>query len=302
MTVLVVGEALVDLITKPNGDIVAVPGGGPFNLARTLGRLGADVSFAGGISDDEFGQRIASMLAADGVNRALPTRAGLLTTLAIAALDEGGAATYRFYIEGTAAPAINDGDIELPEDLDALVVGTLGLVLEPAAVTTAALVAQAAPDTLVFVDPNCRPQVITDEVGYRERLEQVLHRADIVKVSGDDLDYLNPGADHMATARGFLDRGVHVVLFTDGAAGVRIITADAERVVPVPVVEVVDTVGAGDSFGGGFLAFWLSSGSSRADLTDIDKLTWAVSKAVAVAQITCQRVGANPPYLHELPH
>jgi len=206
--VLVVGEALVDLIAKPDGEVAAVPGGGPFNFARTLGRLGVDVSFAGGISDDIFGQTISSMLAADGVKQALTPRAGLLTTLALAALDESGAATYRFYIEGTAAPAVNVGDIELPEGLDALVVGTLGLVLEPAADATATAVAAAAETTLVLVDPNCRPLVINDEDGYRARLEKVLRRADVVKVSGDDLDYLNPGMDHREAVRGLIGLGV----------------------------------------------------------------------------------------------
>ena len=123
----------------------------------------------------------------------------------------------------------------------------------------------------------------------------------MVKVSGDDLDYLNPDGDHRETVRGFLDLGVKVVLFTDGAAGVRIVTRDEEIVVPVPAVTVVDTVGAGDSFGGGFLAFWLAKGLTRADLGNRDHLRWAVTRAVTVAAITCQRVGANPPYRHELP-
>ena len=300
MGALVIGEALVDLITTPSGEVSAIPGGGPFNLARTLGRLGVDVTFAGGISDDVFGQRIAAMLDADGVRQALPVRTGLLTTLALAALDEDGAATYRFYVEGTAAPAVKVGDVQLPEDLSALAVGTLGLVLEPAADATAAAVAAVSDSTLVFVDPNCRPSVINDEQRYRARLDEVLQRADVVKVSGDDLAYFSPDKDSIMAARGLLDHGVSVVLFTDGGEGVCVITPNDEFIVPVPSVEVVDTVGAGDSFGGGFLAFWLSRGLTRSDLGDHEQLRWAVGRAVTVAAITCTRVGANPPTLAEL--
>jgi fructokinase len=301
MSVLVIGEALVDLITTPSGEVSAVPGGGPFNLARTLGRLGTDVSFAGGVSDDVFGQRISAMLSADGVAQVLPVRTGLLTTLALAALDDSGVATYRFYVEGTAAPAVGPGDISLPEGLLALAVGTLGLVLEPAADSTVKAVAAASDSTLVFVDPNCRPSVIADEAAYRERLNRVFQRADVVKVSGDDLEYLSPGLERLEAARGLLEHGVHVVLFTDGAAGVHIVTREDDMVVAVPTVDVVDTVGAGDAFGGGFLAFWLARGLTRADLNSPENLKWAVGRAVTVAAMTCQRVGANPPYLHELP-
>jgi fructokinase len=105
----------------------------------------------------------------------------------------------------------------------------------------------------------------------------------------------------LEAARGLLEHGVHVVLFTDGAAGVHIVTREDDMVVAVPTVDVVDTVGAGDAFGGGFLAFWLARGLTRADLNSPENLKWAVGRAVTVAAMTCQRVGANPPYLHELP-
>ena len=301
MTVLVVGEALVDLIVSPDGSLEAVPGGGPFNLARTAARLGVATAFGGGISDDVFGRRIAALLRADDVDTPVTTRTGLNTTLAIAELDASGAASYTFYLDGTAAAELHDGDVVVGEEVDVLAVGTLGLVAEPIAATVERLVAGVADRVLVFVDPNCRPSVISDDVGYRARLERVLARADVVKVSGDDLAYLDAGSDPVAVARGLLALGPAVVLFTDGGDSVRFLCADGELVVPVPGVAVVDTVGAGDAFGGAFLAFWERDGHHRDDLTDLAKLRSAVERAIVVAGITCTRPGADPPHLAELP-
>ena len=301
MTVLVVGEALVDLIVSPDGSLEAVPGGGPFNLARTAARLGVTTAFGGGISDDVFGRRIAALLRADGVDTPVTTRTGLNTTLAIAELDASGAASYTFYLDGTAAAELHDGDVVVGDDVDILAVGTLGLVAEPIATTVERLVAGVADRVLVFVDPNCRPSVISDDARYRARLERVLARGDVVKVSGDDLAYLDAGSDPVAVARGLLALGPAVVLFTDGGDSVRILCADEELVVPVPGVDVVDTVGAGDAFGGAFLAFWERDGHHRDDLTDLAKLRSAVERAIVVAGITCTRPGADPPHLAELP-
>jgi len=301
VTVLVVGEALVDLIVSPDGSLEAVPGGGPFNLARTAARLGVTTAFGGGISDDVFGRRIAALLRADGVDTPVTTRTGLNTTLAIAELDASGAASYTFYLDGTAAAELHDGDVVVGDDVDILAVGTLGLVAEPIATTVERLVAGVADRVLVFVDPNCRPSVISDDARYRARLERVLARGDVVKVSGDDLAYLDAGSDPIAVARGLLALGPAVVLFTDGGDSVRILCADEELVVPVPGVDVVDTVGAGDAFGGAFLAFWERDGHHRDDLTDLAKLRSAVERAIVVAGITCTRPGADPPHLAELP-
>ena len=301
MTVLVVGEALVDLIVSPGGDLEAVPGGGPFNLARTAARLGVRTAFGGGISPDVFGRRIAALLEADGVATPVAPRTGLNTTLAIAELDSGGAASYTFYIDGTAAAELHDGDVVIGDDIEVLAVGTLGLIAEPIAATVEALVAGAPDRLLVFLDPNCRPTIIRDDAGYRARLDRVLRRADVVKVSGDDLAYLDPDGDPVEVARGLLAHGARVVLFTDGGDSVRILAGDTEVVVPVPGVQVVDTVGAGDAFGGAFLAFWQLAGHHRDDLGDLDKVCAAVERAIVVAGITCTRVGANPPHLSELP-
>ena len=300
MSVLVVGEALIDLIVSPDGSISAIPGGGPFNTARTIARLGTTVAFGGRLADDAFGRRLWSLLTADGVDLALPTLPGLLTTLALAELDPSGTATYRFYTEGTAAPAIDAGELVLPQGTTMLSVGTLGLVLEPMASATESLVAALADDVLLVVDPNCRPNVIGDVDAYRARIRRVVRRADVVKVSGDDLDYLYPNVPQASGARLLLDDGPRLVLFTDGARSVRVLASGWEVELPVPRVEVVDTVGAGDAFGGAVIAFWQRGGYGRAELADESLVCAAVEEAIVVAGITCQRIGADPPHLAEL--
>lgn len=304
MTVVVAGEALVDLILRPDGSITAVPGGGPFNAARTLARLGIETAFLGGLSADRFGHDLRTRLEEDGVRLGMPVPLNLPTTLALAELDEGGAASYRFYFAGTSAPLVTAEDARAAFDAEATVlhVGTLGLVFEPMATTMEALVAGIGDDVLVFVDPNCRPLTIADRDAYIARLHRVLARADVVKVSGDDLEYLSPGVDGLAACSDLLALGPQVVLFTDGAETVHVLVRGGGSFsVEVPSVEVVDTVGAGDSFGGGFLATWVDAGLSRTDLADLPALRTAVERAVVVAGITCTRAGAEPPHLADLP-
>lgn len=302
MTVVVAGEALVDLILRPDGSLSAAAGGGPFNAARTLARLGVDTLFLGGLSDDRFGRMLRDRLAEDGVRLGLPDAVDLPTTLAVAELDQGGAASYRFYFAHTSAPQVSAADARgsISPETRVLHIGTLGLVFEPLATSLEHLVADVPDDVLVFLDPNCRPDVIDDAVGYRARLARVLTRADVVKVSGDDLDWLDPGAAAIDAARALLAQGPSVVLFTDGAAAVHVLTTSGSLSLPVPQVDVVDTVGAGDSFGGGFLATWVDAGLGRADLHDLDAVRRATERAIVVAGITCTRAGAEPPRLADL--
>jgi fructokinase len=303
--IVVAGEALIDLIVTPDGQLTANPGGGPYNAARTIARLGGACAFLGLISRDRFGTELRRRLTDDGVDLARACETDSPTTLAVAELDAGGAATYRFYAAGTSAAGLTAADLGpgLPVEAQALHVGTLGLVLEPTASTLTALVEQTPRTVLVFVDPNCRPAVIADSVAYRGRLRPVLARADVVKVSGDDLDFLFPGTDHLPAARELAGIGGALVLFTDGAAAVHVVTDTAEFEVAVPQVPVMDTVGAGDSFGGAFLAAWLAGGAAAAgptDLADLPAVRRAVEAAVVVAGLTCGRQGADPPWLADL--
>jgi fructokinase len=297
--ITVMGEALVDIIVDPHGEVTSVVGGAPLNTARTLGRLGHDVAFLGGVSQDAFGRRIRRLVEDDGVLLALDGPVPEPTTLAIAELDEDGAATYRFLLDGTAAAAVTpDRALACLPDSAAVHVGTLGLVLRPLALATAAVVASARDDQLVMVDPNMRPSVMGP--GFAEVWDEVAARADVVKVSGDDLAHLAPGVVPLDAARALHERHGSVVLFTDGAAAVHVLVGGTDTVLDVPCVPVVDTVGAGDSFSGGFLAAFTGVGLGRSELADRDAVVAAARYGIAVAGITCQRAGADPPFADEV--
>jgi len=295
--IVVAGEALIDLILHPDLRLTAVAGGGPFNTARTIGRLGGEVAFVGRLSTDRFGAMLRDELQADGVDVALAVMTEAPTTLAVAELDASGAATYRFHTAETSAPGLARDDVlaAVRKAPDAVHIGTLGLVLEPMASALAAGAGQLADETLLMVDPNCRPAVIPDRDGYLARLSAVLGRADVVKVSGDDLAYLAPARPVVDAARELLAAGPGLVLLTDGARPVWALGRSFEVEVLVPQVTVVDTVGSGDAFGGAFLARWIEQGRGRAELVDPGAVSEAVTRAIEVASLTSQRAGADPP-------
>lgn len=287
MTIVVAGEALFDLVLDENGSVRAHPGGGPFNAARTMARLGAPTTFLGRISTDRFGDRLATQLTADGVTLDDALRTEDPTTLAVAELSADQAATYRFYTQGTAAAGLTTQTAlaALPSAVDALLIGTLGLVMEPLAHAVEAVVEKA--DAPVLLDANVRPSAIHDERAYRARLARLIARTDVLKVSDDDLAWIAPGADPVQAAR---ELGAPTTLVTRGARGATVVTAGDEIEIPAPEVDVVDTIGAGDAFAGAFL-------TARRDGADG---TEAAIFAAQVAAITCTRAGADPPTRAEL--
>lgn len=301
--ITVIGEALVDIIVDVHGDVTSVIGGAPLNTARTVARLGVPSTFLGGVSSDAFGQRINRLLDADGVSLALGGQLPEPSTIAVATLDESGSATYRFMMDGTASAAVTPAMAlsHVGSDCRAIHVGTLGLVLQPLASASVAVVEAAAESQIVMVDPNCRPGVMADSLVFGSALDAVLVRADVVKVSGDDLAFLYPGEACLDAAAALQEQTGAVVLFTDGARAVHVMVDGDDIVLDVPAVDVVDTVGAGDSFSGGFLAYWMHEGLGRRDLADSTRVVTAARFGIAVAGITCQRPGADPPRAREVP-
>lgn len=294
-SVVVCGEGLVDLV--PVGENFSPKlGGGPFNVAIALGRLGSDVGFVSRLSTDAFGDRMIDSLAASNVDTTGVERGPEPTTLAVVNLAVDGGARYSFYLEGTA-----DRQFALPKlpSARAFSFGTLSLVLEPGASAYEALLHEAhARGRLTMVDPNIRPAVISDPDAYRRRFRSWLPAIDILKVSDDDAKWLGSvdGAE-------WLHEGVGAVLLTRGGDGLRLITEELDVSVPAPAVDVADTIGAGDTVHGALLAYL-----DRHDALDVavvrafTEADWsaALTFAARAAAVTVSRPGADPPWSREL--
>jgi fructokinase len=301
MSILVAGEALVDVIQHADSRLSAVAGGGPYNLARTIGRLGQPVAFVGRLSTDRFGRLLRDHLASDGVDLRFAVSTEDPTTLAMAEIGADGSASYRFYTQGTSAAGYRVEDLPAALDgVDAVEMGSIALAFEPTATALLTLAGRLPADVLLMVDPNCRPGVIGEPDAYRARLRQVFARSDVVKASTEDLEYLVPGRTPDEAAADLLALGPAVVLITDGPREVRAVTGDGGFRVPVPPVKVVDTIGAGDSFGGAFLAWWIGHGHGRSELGAAASLRAAVEFGIRVAGRTSSRPGADPPTFDEL--
>ena len=295
--ILVAGEALVDRITDAHGISHDMLGGGPFNAARALAALGCPTVFLGGISTDDFGDEIATALQHSGVTLDLP-RVTERTGIAHAQLDASGAATYRFELQGSACTQVTVDQAlaaVAKHQPTALHIGTLALVLEPLVEATIALTQAVSDETLCFVDPNCRPTLVADESAYLDRLHAVLARADVVKVSADDLAFMAPNQAPDQAAADLVVGRTQVVLLTLGEAGVRVFTRDGVTSVPAVTADLVDTVGAGDVFGAGWLAAWCNEGRGCAELIDTPSVIDAARYGVRAAAWTVGHAGAQVP-------
>jgi fructokinase len=300
--IVVCGEALIDRIHNGDGTQRAVPGGGPFNTARALARLGVPTAFLGRLSQDVFGKQLAGLLASEGASLELASTGPEPTTIAIADVDSEGFAEYQFLVEGTSAPNLTLEMVpdELPADADALYVGTLGLVLEPMASTLAELVSRERGRRLVMLDPNIRVGLIPDSE-YRERLQTAISQSTIVKASEADLAWIYPKVDYETAAARIRDEGVSMVVVTLGARGAYGVHRDARLHVDAPHVEVVDTIGAGDAFGAALLAWLHDHAAIRPDLClETEEFKAALEFACLAGAITCTRAGAEPPCKREM--
>jgi len=306
--VVVCGEGLIDMVPVQCGagqGYVPRPGGSPFNVAIGLARLDVPVAFLGRFSRDQFGHRLVQHLRDNGVQLRYLRYGPERSTLAFVHHEPGQEAQYVFYAENSAELNLRPADLpdRFEDDVRAVHFGSISLMVEPSVSTLEECMRREHGARLVSLDPNVRPQLIPDPDGYRRRLEGWVGLSDLVKVSRADLDWLYPevAVDHVA--RRWRELGAGVVVVTLGVDGAVAFGPSATATRPAPPVHVVDTIGAGDAFTAGALA-WLHRVSllDRTGLRRItaDELSALLSYANQVSALTCTRAGADPPHAGEL--
>lgn len=302
---VVCGEALYDIFIDgyagTSVGMTARQGGSPFNVAIGLARLGTAAALFTGLSRDPLGRQLRGTLEREGVALDYLVDKAEATTLVMVALDAQGVPNYSFYGTGCADRALTLDDLPaLGGDVGGLHFGSYTLVAEPTAGTFQALAERERGQRLISLDPNVRPTVEPDMAVWRARLARWIALAHVVKVSQEDIELLYPDQDPRAVARGWLRAGPALVVMTLGGDGAVAWSGDAEARVPGRKVDVVDTVGAGDSFQAALLhqlpdlATLAALGRSEAALRAL------LEFCVAAAAINCTRAGANPPRLDEV--
>ncbi|MEV4921433.1 carbohydrate kinase family protein [Streptomyces roseoverticillatus] len=314
--IIVAGEALIDLVPAepreqdgPAGDdfpaLLPKRGGGPYNTAVALARLGSPTAFCSRLSTDHFGRALLSGLTADGVDTSLVQRGPEPTTLAVAHVGDGGSAEYSFHAGGTADRLFTGPDT-LPDAARAVSFGTCSLVLEPGASAYEDLMRRASARGLfTALDPNVRPGLIPDADAYRARFHSWLPHVTLLKLSEEDAAWLAGPAgdgDPMSAAAKWLASGPYAVVLTRGAAGLTVLTRDGlELSVPGERVTVVDTIGAGDTVNAALLHRLDGHGAlTTAPALGAEQWRDVLAFAARAAAVTCSRAGAQPPYAAEL--
>ncbi|MFF3891214.1 carbohydrate kinase [Streptomyces sp. NPDC001914] len=299
--IVVAGEALIDLVPQGSGALAGLLprlGGGPYNTAVALGRLGSPTAFCSRVSRDAFGEALLDGLVNAGVDVSLVQRGPEPTTLAAATIGTDGSAAYSFYVEGTADRLFAAPD-QLPDGVRAVSFGTCSLVLEPGASAYEELMRTAAAQgVFTALDPNIRAGLISDPDAYRARFKGWLPSVSLLKLSEEDARWLG------GTPREWLAAGPSAVVITRGGDGLTAFTRDgAVHSVPGERVDVVDTIGAGDTVNAallhGLAARDALSPAASAELGPED-WTGLLRFAARAAAVTCSRAGAEPPYAREL--
>lgn len=305
---VVCGEALMDVYvrdaTATGLRLDAQIGGSPFNVAVGLSRLGRPAALLAGISADAAGARLLQALADEGVDTSLVVRSDAPTTLSVVSVDAAGVPRYTFYGHGTADRAITRENLPaLPPQVRVLQFGSYALVVEPVGEALRALAARESGRRLIAYDPNVRLNVEPDIARWRETVEAMAALSHIVKVSDEDLALLYPDATPSEVAQRWVAGGVRLAVVTRGAQGCEAWTPAFHAEATASPVEVVDAVGAGDTFQAALLT-WLDEQdalrTAGLDALDAAQLGGMLRFAAQAAAITCSRRGADLPRRGEL--
>ena len=283
----------MDLIPVVGGDRVPIVGGGPANTAKAVARLGYPTYFVGGISSGEYGRAVELELQRSGVDLSLVHRGDSPTALAIATINEAGLASYEFKLDSTVS--FNFHSSWLPkEDAEVIHIGSVATLLEPGASELYKWLSNKR--AIVVFDPNVRPSIRGDREIYRNCVERWIDLAKIVKLSEDDFSWLYQSSESDVIAN-WLSRGAEIVVVTRAEKGLSAFTKDGRIDCPAAKVELVDSVGAGDTIGAVIVEGLLKYGL---DGLKADVLRQVLERAAKAAGITCSRAGANPPWKEEL--
>lgn len=292
---LVIGESLIDIVERDDQVTADHVGGSPLNVAVGLARLGRDVDFLTRIGNDEYGRRIAEYVNTAGAQLLSDSSSTTRTPTARVHIGDDGSADYVFDLDWQLSGT--------PEVAPPLFVhtGSIAAVREPGCMAVAALIDAYHLSATVTLDPNVRPALIVDRDLARERIEHFVERSDVVKVSEEDLRWIDPDRPPERLASTWLALGPSVVAVTMGDRGAMAVCAAGVAQVQARPVQVVDTVGAGDAFMAGLIdALWamgLLGADRRGELRRIrlDTLTAALDKATVAATLTVARAGADLP-------
>ncbi len=301
MKIVCFGEALIDF--KETGPLAfqGFVGGSPLNVTVAAARLGTPVALAAQVSRDLFGEAIVAHLEANSVDTSLVLKDAAPSTLAFVA-ESGGDVDFSFIDEGAADTGYDPRPRpQLPGTVEFIVFSSIRLLREPSASAITEIVAAHRDRTTVMFDPNIRPALIPDRAAYEPTLKLALELSHLVKVSTQDLRWLYPDADPLAAAESWLGRGPEAVIVTQGEAPTVLVRAQGQLEIPVPHVQIADTVGAGDTFMGALMVR-LGEKGHTGGLDTLPDAAWrdALAFAAAAAALNCTRSGADPPTRAEL--
>jgi fructokinase len=305
--ILCCGEALMDMLPDTNSTeehvLRPVTGGSVFNTAIALGRLEERVGFLSGVSNDGFGRSLIRDLEDAAVAHHLCIRSDRPTTLAVVDLSDGDA-VYTFYDEGSAGRMVKASDMpSIPDEISTLLFGGISLIPEPCGKAYEDILIQNSANHIIYLDPNIRPNFIDDKGKHRLRITRMIAHSDIVKVSDEDLSWIEPDCDHDLTIQKWIDYGTSIVLLSRGGDGSEAHTKTGVVKADAIEIEIADTVGAGDTFSAGFLASLNNQAMlNKVKLDSLSRSTIqsALAYANRAAAITASRKGANPPWLFEM--
>lgn len=291
--VLVIGESLIDIVRKEGGAGVEVVGGSPANVALGLGRLGTEPRLLTALGHDNRGRRIASQLEQSGV-RIDPASWSLPHTATAAALiDSHGRAQYEFDIAWTLPTPVQLGSAQIVH------CGSIATFLSPGADTISAFVDELQGQAVLTFDPNIRPALVGSHAAALARVERLASRADVVKLSDEDANWLWPAASADEVLNHLLDNGARLVALTLGGAGAVAATNQHRVRITAPRVNVVDTVGAGDTFMAALIYCLVNEPRLIGEPSEAE-LAAAIHFAVVAASLTVQRAGADLPTAAEV--